>query len=505
VAAPATSRWVIVPIALAAFITSLDNTVVNVALPSIQRDLDLSITGLQWIATSYILAFSGLLLAGGRLTDLVGRRTIFLVGMGVFVGASILAGFAPSGEVLIAARVLQGVGAALVLPATLAVLSADMAGSSRHLGAGVWTAAIALSLALGPVVGGAIAQYWNWHWIFLINLPFGLVTMAVGAATIGRVTRGALQAADGIDLPGVVTSAVAMVSLSYALIQGAEHGFGSPVILGSLAVAAVAALAFVLVERRAAAPMVDIRLFANRVVSGGTASQVLWGLGINGVFFFTSLFLQDSLGLAPTKSGLMFVPLAVLLVLFVPVAPLLVRFIGVHWTVSSGMAMIAAGLVWVSTVHRGESASGLLVGLSLIGIGSALTTPLTSSVLEVVPESRAGMASSVISVAREISGVFGIALVGAVVAVRESAALRAGANPLDAFADGYALGLWGAAALVLLGGVISLITLRPPLPIIPASLGTAPVPAPAVVAPATVAAAPAVAAAPDTATLAIRH
>lgn len=457
----ATSRVVLVPIALAAFVTSLDNTVVNVALPSMQHELGLGVSGLQWIATSYILAFSSLLLAGGRLTDLYGRRRIFLIGLGLFVAASLLAGLAPSGGLLISARVLQGIGAALVLPATLAVLSADLTDTARHLGAGVFTAAIALSLALGPVVGGAISEYWHWSWIFFVNVPVGLITMALGAATIGR----SRAASDSIDVGGLVTSTVAMVALLYALIEGNEKGFRSAVIVGALAVALLGAVAFVLVERRARAPMVDVALFANRVFSGGTAAQVLWGLGINGVFFFTSLFLQDVLALSPTVAGTMFVPLAVSLVLFVPVSPLLARWIGVHWTVAGGMTLIAGGLVWVSFVGRGDAAVLLVPGLVLIGAGSAMTTPLTSVVLEVVPTAKAGVAAAVISAAREVSGVLGIALTGAVVSAREAMLLGDGASEIDAFASGYAAGLWSAAALTVLGGVISLVALRPPVPL----------------------------------------
>jgi EmrB/QacA subfamily drug resistance transporter len=458
------SRVVLVPIALAAFVTSLDNTVVNVALPSMQREFGLGVSGLQWIATSYILAFSSLLLAGGRLTDLYGRRRVFLIGLGLFVGASVLAGLAPTGGFLIAARVLQGIGAALVLPSTLAVLAADLTDTARHLGAGIFTASVALALALGPVVGGAISEYWHWSWIFFINVPLGILTMVLGAGTIGRSRAGS----ERVDIAGLATSTVAMAALSYALIEGNDRGFQSADILTAGAVAVLGMVAFVLVERGARAPMVDVSLFANRVFSGGTASQVIWGLGINGVFFFTSLFLQDVLELSPTVAGTMFVPLAVALVLFVPVSPVLATRVGVHWTVGSGMTLVAAGLVGVSFVGRGDSAWLLVPGLVLIGVGSALTTPLTSAVLEVVPEAKAGVAGAVISVAREVSGVLGIALTGAIVAGREAAAIAGGAGDLDAFASGYAVGLWCSAALTLVGAGISLVTLRPQaLPALP--------------------------------------
>jgi EmrB/QacA subfamily drug resistance transporter len=446
VVGPRARYTVLAPIALAAFVTSLDNTVVNVALPSIQRDLRLGVSGLQWIASSYILAFSSLLLAGGRLTDLFGRRRVFLIGLTLFIAGSVGAGMATSTGFLLGARVAQGGGAALVLPATLAVLSADLAGTARHLGAGVFTAAIALALALGPVTGGAISQYWHWSGIFFLNVPLGLLTMGLGALTIGRSRPGGPAR---LDLGGLVTSTLAMAGLTYALIEGNRRGYASADVLLGLGLAVLGALTFVLVERQAPAPMVDVALFANRVFSGGTATQVLWGLGINGVFFFTSLFLQDVLRLPPTTAGALFVPLAAALIIVVPVASLLAGRVGAARTVGLGMALIAAGLVGVSTVGRGDAASGLLPGLVLIGLGSALTTPLTSAVLEVVPEAKAGVAAAVISAAREVSGVLGIALIGAIVGTQAS------------FASGYALGLWFSAALTLLGGLIALRTLRP--------------------------------------------
>lgn len=455
--------FVLAPVALAAFITSLDNTVVNAALIVIQRQFGFSLTGLEWVATCYVLSFSTLTLAGGRLTDLYGRRRVFVAGMTIFLAASALAGAAPTGSVLLAARVLQGCGGALVLPATLAVLASDLDDArSRQVGAGIWTAAVGAALACGPVVGGYLSQQLSWRWIFFINLPTGLVALILGL--VGTAHSGADRrpgSGESLDLPGLVCSGIALLALTFGLIQGNETGFGSTPILLAFCVAAAAGLAFVLVEGSSPSPMVDVSLLGNRMFAGASAAQVLWGLGINGVFFFTSLYLQLVLGFSPTRAGATFIPLALVLVVLVPVAPRIARALGVHITAALGLAIVAGGLLLVSRIGPGARFVDLLPGLGAVGIGSALTTPLVSAVLEVVPESDAGMASALVSTAREVSGVLGVALTGAILLSRRHRLAAAGANPVAAFAGGYALALRYAALMVLLGAVVCLVALRP--------------------------------------------
>lgn len=446
--------WVMAPVALAAFVTSLDNTVINIALPAIREDLGLSLSGLQWAVTSYILAFSSLLLVGGRLTDMLGRRRAMLVGFLVFSGASLAAGLAPSGEALIAARVVQGAGAALILPASLSVIASDLEGEARDLGAGIWTAAIAIALFVGPVVGGAISEYLHWSWIFLLNVPVGAVAMVmVGATVPDREARASGSVLARLDPPGLLLSTLALFAITYALVQGNEEGFGSQPITAAFVVFVAAALAFMVVESRARFPLVDVSLFANRVFAGGTAAQMLWGLAINGVFFFTSLYIQDVLDLSPTQAGLVFVPLAVFLVVGVGVAPRLVTMLGANVTVAAGMVTIAVGLLPI--VVLGSGVEQQLLGCAVVGLGSGLTTPLTSAILGVMPEDRAGMGSAVVAVAREVSGVLGIALIGAILAARQATALAEGSPPAEAFLDGHVTGLIGAAVLVLAGAIVS--------------------------------------------------
>lgn len=450
--------WVMAPVALAAFITSLDNTVINIAAPALRADLGLGLSGLQWAVTSYILAFSSLLLVGGRLTDIIGRRRAMLLGFLVFALASLAAGLAPTGGALVGARVVQGIGAALILPASLSVIASDLEGEARDLGAGIWTASIAIALFVGPVVGGAISEYLHWSWIFFLNVPVAAVAMVLVVANIpDRGPRAQGDVLARLDPPGLVLSTVALLGITYALVQGNDDGFASTPIVAAFAVAVAASIAFMVVETRARYPLVDVSLFRNRVFAGGTAAQVLWGLSINGVFFFTSLFMQDVLDLSPTQAGLVFVPLALTLVLGVAIAPKLVTLFGANVTVTAGMVVIAIGLLPI--VVLGAGVSQQVLGCAIVGLGSGLTTPLTSAILGVMPEDRAGIGSAVVAVAREISGVLGIALIGAILAARQASALAEGSSPQDAFLDGHVTGLVGAAVLVLLGAIVSAWTL----------------------------------------------
>ncbi|SOD70821.1 EmrB/QacA subfamily drug resistance transporter [Jatrophihabitans sp. GAS493] len=448
----------IVSISLATFITALDNTVVNVALPVMQRELQLSTNDLEWIASSYILSFASLMLAGGKLTDRFGRRRIFMIGMLVFGTSSLLAGLAPNAGVLIATRAVQGVGGALALPATLAILASDATSRERVLGAGMATASAACALALGPLVGGAIAEYFHWSWIFFLNVPVVAVTVLIAA--IGLPKAPPANPDGPMDVPGLVLSGLALSGLTWALIEGGVQGWNSQPILFAFAVAVLCVIAFIYAEFHTDDPLIDVALFRNRLFSGATVAQFLWGLGINGVFFFTSLFLQNIMGYSPTQAGAAFIPLAVVLVLVVPFVGRIVAMLGTDLTVAAGLLMVAIGLFWVSTVGSSGVYLDLLPALILVGVGSALSIPLTSAALTVVPEVSAGMASAVLTAAKEIAGVFGIVLTGAVLLGRQNSLVEQGSSASDAFVGGYERGLQVGALLTLVGAVVALVTMR---------------------------------------------
>src|SRR6185437_7765859 len=263
--------WALAAVSLATFMTYLDNNIVNVAIPTIQHSLHLSVSGLEWVVSSYLLTVAGLLLAGGRLADVYGRRRIFLAGMAVFTLSSLVAGLAGSGGVLIASRAIQGIGAALLMPATLAIIMASFTNvRERSMAIGIWAAAGALALATGPALGGLISQHLHWGWIFLINVPVGVLTFVITMFYVAESRSDSVVRQ--LDLPGLATSALSLFALTYALIQGSESGWTSPRILGAFALAAVSAGIFLAIESRSAHPMVDLKMFRSREFSGGSGT-----------------------------------------------------------------------------------------------------------------------------------------------------------------------------------------------------------------------------------------
>src|SRR6195952_5617524 len=339
--------WVLVTVSLATFMTYLDNHNDNVAIPPIRRDRPLSTWGLEWLVSGYILAFASLLLAGGRLGDIYGRRRLFLIGLGIFTAASLVAGLAGSAEVLVAARTVQGLGAALATPPTLAIISAASADPRRRASAvGIWAGVGALALAVGPLLGGVLAQHATWGWIFEINVPVGIATLLLGASVIteSRLDVGPRR----LDVPGLVTSAAALFALTYALIEGQQHGWTSPMILGCFALALALGLAFISIERRSAEPMVALALFSERVFSGGLIALMMWGFGLFGIYFFTSLYLQGVLGFSPTEAGAAFVPMALLMAVGAVISERVSHRLGAHRVVAVAMLMMAGGIASVS-------------------------------------------------------------------------------------------------------------------------------------------------------------
>jgi EmrB/QacA subfamily drug resistance transporter len=458
---PSRRWWALAAVSLATFMTYLDNNIVNVAIPTIQRSLHLSVSGLEWVVSSHLLTLAGLLLVGGRLADLYGRRRLFLAGLAVFTLSSLAAGLAGSGGVLIASRAIQGIGAALLMPATLAIIMAVFTDvRERNMAIGIWAAVSALALATGPVLGGLISQHLHWGWIFLINVPIGVITFVISMLYVGESR--ADSAIRLLDLPGLVSSAVALVALTYALIQGNANGWTSPFILGAFALAAAAAAAFLAIEARTATPMVELGMFRRREFSGGTSTMMIWAFGILGIYFFTSIYLQEILGFSPTKAGLAFVPMALTVAVFAAIAPRVENWAGAHRTVAAGMLLMVVGLVLFARLGLHASYEGLLPGFTLFGAGAGLmNVPVTNAAMQAIPQARAGVASALLNASREVAGLLGITVIGAILRTRQSAALRAGAGPVHAFLDGYHTGLLVTILLMVSGIAVSYLTLRP--------------------------------------------
>jgi EmrB/QacA subfamily drug resistance transporter len=451
-------RWVaLIAVALATFMTYLDNNVVNVALPSIQRDLHLTISGLEWIASAYILVFAGLLLVGGRLADVFGMRVTFFVGLGVFTAASLTAGLAGTQEVLIGARAVQGIGAALLTPVSLALLPV-LFPDPRERGAavGIWGGVGALALAVGPLTGGYLSQHVAWGWIFLVNVPIGVVTAVLAATSVPAGERGARRR---LDLPGLATSAFGLFALTYALIEGESKGWTSAGILTAFAIAAVSAAAFLILEGRSKDPMMDLSFYRLRAFSGGLVSMGLWAFGVFGIYFFTAIYLQNVLGFSPTAAGAGFVPMALVIAVVAAIAPRLETRFGAGRTVALGLGLMAAAIAGLSTVGEGSSYYDLLPWFLLYGLGGGMLIPLTNVILGVLPPARAGIASGMLNVSREVFGLLGITILGAILSARQNAVTG---PALHRFLEGYQLALVIAAALVAVGVPVSLLTLGRP-------------------------------------------
>jgi EmrB/QacA subfamily drug resistance transporter len=450
-----TRKWFsLAAVSFGLFMIMLDNTVVNVALPAIQRDLGADLSELQWVVTGYALTFAALMLIGGKVADAYGRRRIFVLGIVVFTIASLWCGLADSGEMLIAARVVQGAGAALMNPATLSIIAAAFPAHQRGTAIGIWAGVSALALAIGPLVGGLITQHIDWSWIFFVNVPVGVLAVAASYLFIDE-TRDATHVR--LDVPGLATSAVGLFTLTYALIEANTYGWGSTRILGSFAVAVVALVAFVLLERHQRAPMLPLELFRNGTYTGANLVVLLVALAMFGVFFFLSLYMQNILGYSAVQTGAAFLPLTILIILLSPPAGKLSDRVGSRVLVTTGMTLIAVQLLLFSRLDETASFWNLLPGLLIGGAGMALTmTPSAAAATRGVPVDKAGVGSAVLNAARQVGGSLGIAVMGAIFAHEAG-----GRRTPDAFIDGFQSALLVAAAIAIVGAIVAFALVRP--------------------------------------------
>ncbi len=407
--------WTLVAVSFGLFMIMLDNTVVNVALPSIERDLHISIAQLEWIVTAYALVFAALLITGGKLGDLFGRRRIFIVGLAVFTLSSLACGFAPNAGFLIGARAVQGIGAALMNPATLSIITATFPPKQRGQAIGIWAGVSAMALAIGPLAGGLIVDNINWNWIFFVNVPVGVLGIVVAKFFIDESRDTSHE--QSIDLPGLATSAAGLFALSYALIEGNAKGWASAEILSLFAVAAVLLVAFVLLESRQRLPMLDLSLFKIGSFVGANVVAMLVSLGMFGVFFFVSLYIQNILGYSPTKAGAAFLPMTILIILFAPIAGKQSDRIGSRWLMGGGMTVLGISLLLYQRVGLHSTFWTLLPAMVLGGVGMAFVmSPMTSAAMGAVPIDKAGVGSGVLNSFRQVGGALGIAVMGAILA-----------------------------------------------------------------------------------------
>jgi EmrB/QacA subfamily drug resistance transporter len=405
--------WTLGAMCFALFMIMLDNTIVNVALPSIQKDLGASIGGLEWTINGYTLSFAVLLATGGRLGDIFGRRLMFMIGVVVFALSSATAGFAPNETALVISRVVQGVGAALMMPGTLSIITDAFPPEERGKAMGTWAGVSALALAVGPVLGGFLTEHVSWRAIFYVNIP-----VAVGAiiATLFAV-RESRDTSVGreVDYAGVAVLTVGLTSLVLALVEGNSWGWGSTEIVGLLALAALALPAFVFVENRVKAPMVQFDLLSDRNFLASVCVAMIISFGMLGVFFFLALYMQDILGYSPLEAGVRFLPSTLMIVGVAPVAGRLSDRFGPRWLIAIGLTIVAGSLFSFSRIAVDSTYLDLLPGFMLLGIGIAMTmSPMTSAAMNAVPVQKAGIASGVLSMFRMVGGSLGVAVTGAI-------------------------------------------------------------------------------------------
>jgi EmrB/QacA subfamily drug resistance transporter len=450
--------WTLLAVSFGLFMIMLDNTVVNVALPSIQQGLHADQSELEWVVVGYALTFATFLLTGGKLADLHGRRRLFSIGLVVFTGASLACGLAPSAGSLIAFRAIQGVGAAIMSPSTLSIISATFPPRQRGMAIGIWAGVSAMALAIGPLVGGLLTQYVHWSWIFFINVPVGVLGFAVAQWAIDESRDTSHE--QRLDLPGLLTSGIGLFALSYALIEANNYGWTSARILALFALAAVSLVSFVLLEHRQRLPMLDLSLFRSASYAGANLAILLIALAMFGIFFFNSLFFQHVLGYSPTKTGVVFLPMTIFIIVLAPQWGRLVDRVGARWLIGAGMSTVALSLILFAQLDASSSFWNLLPALVVSGFGmSMVMTPATAAAMGSVPVDKSGVGSAVLNAFRQVGGTLGIAIMGAVVASQISVTPKS-SEYLGQFVNGYHLGLYVAAGIAFTGAVVAVAMVR---------------------------------------------
>ncbi len=404
--------WTLVLISIATFMLLLDITVVNVALPDIQRDLDASLSSLQWVVDAYSLTLAAFLLTAGSLGDRLGRRRVFSLGFGIFTFASFLCGIAGDPTLLNLARGLQGVGGAAMFATSLALIGQEFHGKDRATAFGVWGATVGGAVAIGPLVGGLITEHLGWEWIFFVNVPIGVLAIALTERKLANV---AAQDPAPIDLPGLATFSLGLFLLIFGLIRGNPEGWGSAVIVASLGGAAALLLAFVAIEARSAHPMLDLTLFRKPAFNG--VSAVAFGLsaGMFALFLYLTIYMQGVLDYSPLETGLRFLPLTVLSFVASPIAGKLSDRIPIRVLLGVGLGAVGLGLLLMHGLSADSSISDLLPGFLIAGIGIGTANPgIGQAAIAVVPVEKAGMGSGINTTFRQVGIATGVASLGAI-------------------------------------------------------------------------------------------
>ncbi|HLM31869.1 MAG TPA: MFS transporter [Solirubrobacterales bacterium] len=457
-------RWIALALlCVAQFVVVLDASIVNVALPTIGESLSFSQDNLSWVVNAYVLTFGGFLLLGGRMADLLGRRRVFMGGLVLFALASLAGGLAESDAALIAARAVQGLGAAILSPAALSIITTTFSdGAERNKALGAWGAVAGSGGAAGVLLGGILTEYAGWEWVLWVNVPIGIIAALLAPRLIAESRSD--SETRSFDAAGAVSITAALAILVYALVEAPDAGWGSAQTIGLLAGAVVLAGAFVAIERRAKAPLVPFSIFRLRTLTGANVVGILTGASLFSMFFFISLYMQNVLGYSAIKAGLSYLPLAGSIIIAAGIASQLVTKIGFKPVLAAGMALIAAGLVWFGQISADGSFVGDILGPSLlaaVGLGFAFV-PQTIAAVSGVGDREAGLASGLINTSQQIGGALGLAVLSTVAFPQiDDAAAAAGGVPSPAvLTDGYADAFMVGAGIAVLGVLATLFLIR---------------------------------------------
>lgn len=451
----AAGRGVLTAAVLGSGMAMLDGTVVNVALRNIGEDFDASLAQLQWISNGYLLALAALILVGGSLGDRFGRRRVFELGIAWFALASLVCGIAQTADQLIAARVLQGVGAALLTPGSLAMIQASFAPEERARAIGSWSGLGGIAAAIGPFVGGWLVQYASWRWVFLLNLPLAVVTVALTRRYVPE-TRDP-ESVPGFDVTGAALGAISLAAVTFALIE--LGSLSTPVIVASAAIGVVSGVAFIAVERRARHPMMPTSLFSSRQFSAANAMTLLVYASLGGIVFFLVLQLQTVSGYGPLPAGLALLPITVVMLLLASRGGQLASRIGPRLPMALGPVVCAAGIVPLTSVGAEvDYWTDVLPGVTVFALGLALlVAPLTATVLAAAPDRNAGIASGINNAVARAGSLLAVAALPALVGLQ-----GADYDRPAAFSAGYSTAMWICVALLVAGGAVSWLLIRNP-------------------------------------------
>src|ERR1043166_1599364 len=445
--------WTFAITSTALFMVTLDNLVVTTALPVIRKDLHSGLSGLEWTVNAYTLTFAVLLLTGAALGDRFGRRLVFSIGLGIFTLASAAAALAPSIGALDAARAVQGLGAAIVLPLTLTILSSAVPEERRGVFLGAWGGISGLAVAFGPLVGGAVVDGISWHWVFWLNVPVGLVLLPLALLRLDE-TKGPFGS---VDLPGLVLASSGLFGVVWGLVRGNSVGWGSPEIVGALVAGAIVTALFIAWELRAEHPMLPMRFFRNRTFTLANVASLLMSFGMFGSIFLLAQFFQTVQGYSPLGSGLRILPWTAMPMIVAPIAGALSDRIPASRIIGTGLALQAIGLGWIAAVGSPTAAySEFVIPFVLSGVGMGMFfAPIANVVLGAVRGEEEGQASGANNAVRELGGVFGVAILAAVFSH------YGGYSSGSAFVDGLNPAVWVGAVVVAFGSVAAFAIKRP--------------------------------------------